>query len=150
MPFSFGWKAFLCPRRTVPPYFSRSRWGVPPYFPVRTGACPLVFPSTTGRGSQRQLAYKNSCLFQKLRNSRSVICVSDPISPTKASCGARKQELKRGLTRYRPTVPGSFVKGEFHGSRHPCQRGVPRLPAALFKGKFLKKKKTFTGKSEKR
>ena len=139
MPFSFGWKAFLCPRRAVPPYFSRSRWGVPPYFPVHVGAwfsAPtclqkfLPFPKT------EELAVSN------LRFR--------PISLTKASCGAGKQELKRGLTRYRPTAPGSFVKGEFHGSRYPCQRGVPRLPAALFKGKFLKKKKTFTGKSRKR
>ena len=72
-----------------------------------------------------------------------------PISPTKTSCGAGKQELKRGLTRYRPTVPGILVRGEFHGSRQLCQSGVPRLPAALFKGKNFEGKEDFYWKVQK-
>ena len=95
---------------------------MPPYFPVHAGAW---FSAPT-------------CLQKFLPFSKTgELAVSNlhfrPISPTKACCDAGKQELKRGLTRYRPTAPGSLVWGELHGSRQ-----------LYLKGKFLKKKRKHT------
>ena len=104
---------------------------MPPYFPVHAGAwfsAPTCLQKFLPFSKTGELAISN------LRFR--------PISPAKASCGAGKQELKRGLTRYRPTAPDSFVWGELHGSRQPYQRGVPRLPAALFKGQNFEQKKS--------
>ena len=82
---------------TVAP-FLRPRRGVPPYFPVHAGAwfsAPTCLQKFLPFSKTGELVAKEALLW--------------PISPTKASCGAGKQELKRGLTRYRPTAPDSFV-----------------------------------------
>ena len=60
----------------------------------------------------------------------------------KSQLWRRETGTEGGLTRYRPTAPDSFVRGELHGSRQPCQRGVPRLPEALFKGQNFEQKKS--------
>ena len=112
--------------------FPRPRWGVPPCFPVHAGAwfsAPTCLQKFLPFSKTGELVAKEALLW--------------PISPTKDCCGAGKQELKRGLTRYRPTAPGILVKGEFHAFRQLCQRGVPRLPAALFKGKIFEEKEDF-------
>ena len=92
---------------------------MPPYFPVHAGAW---FSAPTCLQKFLPFLKTGELAISNLRFR--------PISPAKASCGAGKQELKSGLTRYRPTAPDSFVWGELHGSRQ-----------LYLKGKFLKKKK---------
>ena len=112
---------------TVAP-FLRPRRGVPPCFPIHAGACPLISPSTPGRGSQRQLAYKSSYLFQKLGNSWPRKPFSGPFHLQKLVVAPGNRNWKGGwraidprfpaaLSKGRSTAPGSFVKGEFHASR---------------------------------
>ena len=121
----------------------------PLFFLLALGRAPLFIPVHAGAWVSAPTCLQKFLPFSKTRE----LVVSNlrfrPISPMKASCGARKQELKRGLTRYRPTVPGILVRGEFHGSRQLCQRGVSRLPAALFKGKIFEKKEDFYWKVRK-
>ena len=122
MPFNFGWKAY---------FSARSR-----------GVGLLFFCPRPGRGAQHPTCLQKFLPFSKTGELAISNLRFRPISPAKVSCGAEKQELKGGLTRYRPTALDSFVRGELHGSRQPYQRGVPRLPAALFKGQNFEQKKS--------
>ena len=69
----------------------------------------LVSPSTPGRGLKPPTYLQKFLPFSKTRELATANLRFRPISPAKVSCGAEKQELKGGLTRYRPTAPDSFV-----------------------------------------
>ena len=118
MPFNFGWKAY---------FSARGR-----------GMGLLFFCPRPGRGAQRPTCLQKFLPFSKTRELATANLRFRPISSAKACCGAGKQELKRGLTRYRPTAPDSLIRGEFHGSRKLYLKGkiLNKKRVLLFQGKL--------------